>query len=78
VSAGHEQQLKTAENEAVVARGYAESYERMAREATIEFMDLALEAHWSWETIGRRLAISGTAARRYYQRNRRKVHATVT
>lgn len=48
------------------------------REATIAFMDAALHSHWSWESIGRALEISGTAARRYYERNRRKVRSGAT
>lgn len=58
---------------AKVARDHLSGAVKGEREATIAFMDEALNAHWTWESIGRALGISGTAARRYCSRNRRKV-----
>lgn len=49
--------------------------ERAEREATIAFMDEARASHWGWGGIGTALGISGNAARRYYERNRRKVRS---
>lgn len=68
---------------AVVSRLYAAKArrvdlrvaERREREATIAFMDAALAMRMSWEHIGQALGVSGTAARRYYARNRRKVRS---
>lgn len=74
MSAGTEQALKGAEALAQTTRMLAEKAEREAMNATIDFMDLAVTARWSWERIGRALGISGTAARRYYDRNRRRTH----
>lgn len=45
------------------------------REATVEYMRLALDAGWSWTRIGQGLGISATGARRYYNRNHRRVRS---
>lgn len=42
------------------------------RHATVAFMDEALRQRWSWNRMGEALGISGTGARRYYERNRRR------
>jgi len=52
-----------------------EQNEVAERNATVYFIDAAREAHWSWETIGKSIGITGTAARRFYQRNKRKVRS---
>jgi hypothetical protein len=49
--------------------------EAAERNATVYFMDTARESHWSWEKIGRSIGITGTAARRFYERNRRRVRS---
>jgi hypothetical protein len=54
-------------------RAVAAKSEADARRATMRFIDAGLDAGWSWSQIGARLDISGTGARRYYQRNRRVV-----
>lgn len=58
------------------ARRYRE-YLRVAKDAeriaTIQFMNEALLQRWAWPRIGDALGISATAARRYYERNKRDV-----
>lgn len=44
------------------------------RHAVVCFIDAALEAGWVWDRIGKELDITSTAARRYYDRNRRRTH----
>lgn len=52
------------------ARVTAETHER---EAVVKFMDEAMRQHLSWDNVGSMLGISGTAARRYYARNRPRI-----
>lgn len=59
---------------ACTARGAAMLAEDAARELTIRFVDLALEAGWTWPKIAEQLSNTPTAVRRYYNRNRRLVH----
>ncbi len=58
--------------EARVVHGRAESRERLA---VVTFIDEALRQQWSWSRIGEALGVTDTAARRYYQRNRRKIRS---
>lgn len=73
MSASAEAALTRAMHDALEAREGARRHLVWERRATIRFMDEALHNHWSWPKIGEALGITDTAARRYYERNRRKV-----
>lgn len=73
MSVSAEQALRSSLHEATRQRARLREREREEREATIRFMDEALHNHWSWSKVGEALGVTDTAARRYYQRNRRKV-----
>lgn len=60
--------------EARQARQLLSNARTSERDATVTFVDEALLSHWTWERIGTSLGITATAARRYYQRNRRNTH----
>lgn len=75
MSARAESELQTALYHARARRIELEAAVRAEREATVGFVDEALNSGWSWERIGTALGITGTGARRYYARNRRKVRA---
>jgi hypothetical protein len=71
MTAGDHEEARALLMDARHKRGAQVIAETNAREATIRFMDSALLALWGWDTIGRELNITATAARRYYNRNRR-------
>lgn len=77
---GHVSALASAEvqgalDRAKSYRGALEVAQRHERTATVTYIDAALAAGWTWERIGEGLGVSGTGARRYYQRNRRRVRS---
>lgn len=57
-----------------LARAAVDRAEHHARLCTIDYVDAALEAGWTWPRIGAELSLSATGIRRYYTRNRRKTH----
>lgn len=73
MSAQAETELQTALYTARARRIDLGMAARAEREATVAFIDEALNSRWSWDRIGEALGISGTGARRYYGRNRRRV-----
>lgn len=75
MSAATEMSIRAALEDSLAARGRLQSAQEAERLRTIEFMDEALAAHWGWKGIGRALGVTDTAARRYYERNRRKVRS---
>lgn len=74
MTAGDQQAAETALETALKLRNKAKSAERAARTGTMLFIDAALTARWTWAVIGTRLGVSATGARRYYARNRRRIH----
>lgn len=75
MSAQAEQALIRALHHARARRDDLTAAQRAERDATVGFIDEALNSRWSWERIGEALGISGTGARRYYSRNRRRVRS---
>lgn len=73
MSASAEIMLNEALGNARGARMGVKEAQKIERERTVYFADLALKAGWSWNQIGKGLGITGNAARRYYERNRRIV-----
>jgi hypothetical protein len=73
MSAQAEAELNEAHDRAIAARSALETARARERDATVAFITEALHHQWSWERIGRGLAISATAARNYYRRNRYRV-----
>jgi hypothetical protein len=59
---------------AVACRQSAERAQEVARERTIEYIDSALTAGWTWPRIGAGLGIGDRGAKNFYHRNRRRVH----
>jgi hypothetical protein len=59
--------------EALSAKEAVRAAQEHERKRVVMFVDEALASHWSWPQIGRSLGVSATGARRYYERNRRKV-----
>lgn len=74
MTAGEQASVDDALEAALKLRGSAAGAEHAAKVATLVFMDAALRAHWGWNTIGAKLKVTGTGARRYYNRNRRTMH----
>lgn len=68
-----EQNVHALRHWAIVRRDAQIAAEEESRKATVMFMHEALHARWTWDQIGAALKISGTGARRYYERNRRAV-----
>lgn len=77
MSAQAEQTLMTALYHARARRLDLARVQSEERDATVRFIDEALSSRWSWDRIGTALGISGTGARRYYSRNRRRVRGGV-
>lgn len=75
MSASAETALNTALHRAVQARTELDKARAVERRSVVAFMDEALYQRTSWEKIGEALGVSGTGARRYYQRNRRQVRS---
>lgn len=59
---------------ALAARHALTVAEEAARARTMRYIDRALDAGWNWTKIAEQLANTPTGVRRYYQRNRRRVH----
>jgi hypothetical protein len=74
MSVNDELELETARARAIYARLGLASAEANARWETVAYIDVALRHHLSWDKIAVPLKVSATAARRYYDRNRKHVH----
>jgi len=74
MTASTEQAALTALHLAKASRLIAKASTLAEREATVKFMDAARDDAWRWDRIGRELGVTSTAARRYYERNRGKLH----
>lgn len=74
MSASAEVMVVTALHMAKDARKRLATAKTTERDAVVRFVDEALQSHWTWDRIGTSLGVTATAARRYYQRNRRKTH----
>lgn len=75
MTASAEIELQALLHDAKQAREDLQGATDRERYATVTFMDRALALRWSWEAIGQMLGVSGTGARRYYNRNRKRVRS---
>lgn len=74
MTASTEQAALKALHIAKAYRGGAENAAAAAVVATVLYIDAARDDAWRWDRIGRELGVTSTAARRYYERNRGKLH----
>jgi hypothetical protein len=74
MTASTETHLHTLQRAAGLARVELRKAKGREVQTTIDFIDEARRAYWSWDDIGRGLGITPTGARRFYERNKRKVH----
>jgi hypothetical protein len=73
MSARAEQVLNERLELAIVAKRRRAGAAESERRCVVAFIDEALHQHKTWDEIGAMLEMTGTGARRYYNRNRRNI-----
>lgn len=78
MTAEAERRAYAASRRALRARAKRDEWFDEARRRTVEFIDAALEAGFTWDQMGDLLDLEGTSVRLYYKRNRRYTHGRPT